>query len=82
MRAVAGLPSTKHDISGSAEKFSLDCFPVPHGQSMALMLNVHGEFVEYPAEGLRSFDRTFILLPAPEGSRYVKFYKILYHLSY
>ncbi|KAF5367071.1 hypothetical protein D9758_003930 [Tetrapyrgos nigripes] len=53
VKCVEALPMTRHDISGPPEKF----------------LSVHGEFVELPMEGLRSFDRTFILIPAPEGSR-------------
>lgn len=78
--AIAGLPVTKHDISGPPEKFSIDCFPVPHGQDMALMLTVHGEFVEYPMQGLRSFDRIFFLLPAPPGSMYVSSLSEIMHL--
>ncbi|KAJ7589478.1 hypothetical protein C8J56DRAFT_938690 [Mycena floridula] len=68
VNAVLGLPSTRHDLSGPAEMFCLDCFPVVHGQQMALMVTVHGQFVELPAEGIRSFDRTFIIVPAPDGS--------------
>ncbi|KAJ3995862.1 hypothetical protein F5050DRAFT_1799946 [Lentinula boryana] len=66
---VSTLPITKHDISGPPEKFCVDCFPVAHGGMMGLLVMVHGEFTELPAEGLRSFDRTFVLVPAPEGSR-------------
>ncbi|KAJ4480005.1 hypothetical protein J3R30DRAFT_3701151 [Lentinula aciculospora] len=66
---VSTLPTTKHDISGPPEKFCVDCFPVAHGGLMGLLVMVHGEFTELPAEGLRSFDRTFVLVPAPEGSR-------------
>ncbi|KAJ3867011.1 hypothetical protein EV359DRAFT_35403 [Lentinula novae-zelandiae] len=66
---VSTLPSTKHDISGPAEKFCVDCFPVAQGGMMGLLVMVHGEFTELPAEGLRSFDRTFVLIPAPEASR-------------
>ncbi|KAJ3758994.1 hypothetical protein EV360DRAFT_42749 [Lentinula raphanica] len=66
---VSTLPITKHDISGPPENFCVDCFPVAHGGMMGLLVMVHGEFTELPAEGLRSFDRTFVLVPAPEGSR-------------
>ena len=46
LKALTSLPSTSHDIGGPAEKFSLDSFPVPHGQSMGLLLTVHGQFTE------------------------------------
>jgi nuclear RNA export factor len=46
MKALTSLPRTGHDIGGPAEKFSLDSFPVPHGQSMGLLLTVHGQFTE------------------------------------
>ena len=46
MKALTSLPPTRHDIGGPAEKFSLDSFPVPHGQSMGLLLTVHGQFTE------------------------------------
>lgn len=46
VKVLANLPATKHDISGPPEKFCLDSFPVPHGQSMGLLLVVHGQFTE------------------------------------
>jgi len=69
VKALTALPATKHDISGPPEKFSLDSFPVVHGQGMGLLLSVHGQFTEVGTEGIRSFDRSFILMPAPDGSR-------------
>ncbi|KIK62433.1 hypothetical protein GYMLUDRAFT_41872 [Collybiopsis luxurians FD-317 M1] len=69
VKYISGLPNTKHDISGPPEKFCVDCFPVAHGGTMGLLVMVHGELTEFPAEGLRSFDRTFVLVPAPDGSR-------------
>ncbi|TFK27812.1 NTF2-like protein [Coprinopsis marcescibilis] len=68
VKAMKGLPNTRHDITGPPEKFSLDAFPVPIGQGMGLLVTLHGEFTEAGAEGLRSFDRTFVLALAPEGS--------------
>ncbi|KAK7461961.1 nuclear mRNA export, poly(A)+RNA binding protein, variant 2 [Stygiomarasmius scandens] len=68
VKFVEALPKTRHDITGPPEKFCVDCFPVVHAGMMGLLLTVHGEFVELPMEGVRSFDRTFILIPAPEGS--------------
>ncbi|KAF8813361.1 NTF2-like protein [Phlegmacium glaucopus] len=69
MKALTSLPPTRHDIGGPAEKFCLDSFPVPHGQSMGLLLTVHGQFTEVGTGGIRSFDRTFMLVPAPDTSR-------------
>jgi nuclear RNA export factor len=46
LKALTSLPLTSHDIGGPAEKFCLDSFPVPHGQSMGLLLTVHGQFTE------------------------------------
>jgi nuclear RNA export factor len=61
------LPGTKHDVSGPPEIFCVDAFPVMNGES--LLLTVHGQFSETASEGIRSFDRSFVLAPAPEGSR-------------
>lgn len=69
VQAMADLPSTKHDVAGSPEKFCIDAWPVTHGEGTALFMAVHGQFTELPTEGIRSFDRSFILAPAPEGSR-------------
>ncbi|PPQ83094.1 hypothetical protein CVT25_003798 [Psilocybe cyanescens] len=66
---LRSLPSTAHDIGGPPEKFCIDAFPVMHGQSMGLLLTVHGQFTELGTGGIRSFDRTFMLVPATEGSR-------------
>ncbi|KAF8333869.1 hypothetical protein F5887DRAFT_1063560 [Amanita rubescens] len=52
---------------GPAENFCVDAFPVLDGQR--LLINVHGQFTEVGTEGIRSFDRTFVLAIAPEGSR-------------
>ncbi len=45
LTAQAGLPETKHDVS-AGQKFVVDAFPVPHGQGNALLLTLHGEFME------------------------------------
>jgi len=69
VKALIDLPGTRHDIGGPPEKFCIDSFPVAHGGGMGLLLVVHGQFTEVGSEGIRSFDRSFILAPAPEGSR-------------
>lgn len=43
--AQAALPQTKHDVH-AVHKFVVDAFPVPHGQGNALLVTLHGEFME------------------------------------
>ncbi|KAL1937475.1 hypothetical protein VTO73DRAFT_13198 [Trametes versicolor] len=69
IRAIVDLPVTRHDVAGSPEKFSVDAFPVMQGERTNLLVTVHGQFSELPSEGIRSFDRSFVLAMAPEGSR-------------
>ncbi|KAG6808465.1 hypothetical protein H0H92_004034 [Tricholoma furcatifolium] len=69
VKALIALPATRHDISGPPDRFCLDSFPVVLGQGMGLLLTIHGQFTEVGSEGFRSFDRSMILMPAPEGSR-------------
>lgn len=67
VKAIINLPGTKHDLNGPPEHFCVDSFPVLDGQR--LLVNVHGQFTETGTEGIRSFDRSFVLAIAPEGSR-------------
>ncbi|KAG1733591.1 uncharacterized protein EDB91DRAFT_1148242 [Suillus paluster] len=69
IRAMSALPKTKHDVSGSPEKFCIDAWPVGQGENLKLFISLHGQFVEEPSQGIRSFDRAFVLAPAPAGSR-------------
>ncbi|EJD06393.1 NTF2-like protein [Fomitiporia mediterranea MF3/22] len=69
VKALLHLPVTRHDVSGAAEKFCIDAWPVGQGSAMMLFLCVHGEFAEEPSQGVRSFDRSFVLAPSPAGSR-------------
>lgn len=69
LSVMSSLPKTKHDIVGAAEKFCIDAWPITHEDRTTLFLSIHGQFVEEPVGGVRSFDRSFILIPAPEGSR-------------
>ncbi|TFK46129.1 NTF2-like protein [Heliocybe sulcata] len=69
VRAMCALPGSRHDVAGSPEKFCVDAWPVGEGAGMSLFTSVHGQFTEQPVGGERSFDRSFILAPAPEGSR-------------
>ncbi|KAK7032789.1 hypothetical protein R3P38DRAFT_2700120 [Favolaschia claudopus] len=63
IQALIKLPLTKHDI-GSEANFCVDAFLAGVG----LLVIVHGQFIEAPSQGMRSFDRTFMLAPAPENS--------------
>ncbi|EJF64631.1 NTF2-like protein [Dichomitus squalens LYAD-421 SS1] len=69
VRAMAALPPTRHEVAGSPEKFCVDAFPVQQGEQTNLLVTVHGQFAELPSEGIRSFDRSFVLALSPEGSR-------------
>jgi nuclear RNA export factor len=62
--SLTKLPSTVHDVAGAPEKFCVDAWPCGAGDTMTLFVNVHGQFKELPSEGVRSFDRSFILAPA------------------
>ncbi|THH09300.1 hypothetical protein EW145_g2122 [Phellinidium pouzarii] len=66
--AMSHLPKTHHEVAGAADKFCIDAWPVGQGAATMLFLCIHGEFTEEPSRGIRSFDRTFILAPAPPGS--------------
>jgi len=74
IQKLLSLPGTKHDIA-AVEKFVVDAWPVqgvlpgPADANTVLLITVHGQFEEEPSHGVRSFDRTFILAPSPEGSR-------------
>jgi len=65
LRSIQDLPITEHNISGAPETFCLDAWLT----GSSLFVTVHGQFTEKPVTGLRSFDRSFILAPALEGSR-------------
>ncbi|KAJ6468355.1 hypothetical protein C8R45DRAFT_1018431 [Mycena sanguinolenta] len=65
VQVLVKLPLTKHDILSAPEHFCVDSFLAGVG----LLVIVHGQFIEAPSQGVRSFDRTFMLAPAPEGSR-------------
>jgi len=46
VKVLVGLPPTRHEINGPPDKFCLNAFPVPHGQSMGLLVALHGQFTE------------------------------------
>ncbi|KDE09703.1 hypothetical protein MVLG_00106 [Microbotryum lychnidis-dioicae p1A1 Lamole] len=76
IRSLNSLPKTQHPLDDPT-KFVFDCFTLPAflrpsapgGEpETVIMACVHGEFTELPCNGVRSFDRTFILAPAPPSS--------------
>ncbi|GAA5922659.1 hypothetical protein JCM1841_006770 [Sporobolomyces salmonicolor] len=74
--SIVTLPKTKHPLEESS-KFVWDSWTMPNllaptvpggeGETVIYAV-VHGEFTEFPTKGVRSFDRTFILAPAPPNS--------------
>lgn len=46
IKAISELPSTRHDIAGSPEKFCVDAWPVVHGDTTNLFISLHGQFNE------------------------------------
>lgn len=76
MTSYQKLPMTRHPIAEPG-KFVFDAWqmegllapPAPGAPpATAMFATVHGQFTELPINGVRSFDRTFILAPAPPGS--------------
>mgnify|MGYP002713394476 FL=1 len=73
------LPVTAHPLHDSS-KFVVDAWLLPNVDVQAqtnamerpdalLFINVHGEFTEAPSQGIRSFDRVFMVAPAMPGSQ-------------
>lgn len=76
------LPKTTHPLH-DASKFVVDAWLLPNvdvkAQTSAserpdalLFINVHGEFTEAPSQGVRSFDRAFVVAPAAPTSEAVQ----------
>jgi len=74
VKVIVKLPKTKHGLE-EGEKFVVDAYTAPQvmpgqgNEGIVLFATVHGEFAEVPSNGIRSFDRTFVLAPVREGSR-------------
>jgi len=67
---ISTLPSTSHPLTEPG-RFIVDAMQQPNvlsDGSPTLLVTVHGELLEEPGKGKRSFDRTWILAPAPAGS--------------
>ncbi|ODQ67640.1 NTF2-like protein [Nadsonia fulvescens var. elongata DSM 6958] len=68
------LPATRHDITQS-EKFSIESWRISgirQPGDTAIVIVIHGEFNELQSKNtLRSFDRTFVLIPGANGSMVV-----------
>lgn len=67
------LPETKHDLT-DASKFSVDAWQTGSLlPAVCIYIMVHGEYEQAPVRGrgyTKSFDRSFIIAPAPPNSRY------------
>ena len=72
------LPRTTHPLNDPS-KFVVDAWVLPNVDVQAriapdncpdalLFICVHGEYAEAPSEGVRSFDRTFLVAPAMPGT--------------
>ena len=46
VQAMLQFPATIHDIGGPAENFCVDAMVVPHGNDPALLVTIHGQYVE------------------------------------
>lgn len=44
--AISSLPATRHEVTGAADKFCMDAWPVGQGAATMLFLCLHGEFSE------------------------------------
>lgn len=44
--AISKLPATRHEVSGAADKFCMDAWPIGQGAATMLFLCLHGEFAE------------------------------------
>ncbi|KAF4613655.1 hypothetical protein D9613_008114 [Agrocybe pediades] len=67
-RALAAFTRTDHNIQNPGDRFCVDAFPVPHGEGIGLLMTLHGDFKDVNSGRRLSFDRTFMLGPASEGS--------------
>jgi len=69
MQCFSMMPRTRHDTN-EGEKFVIDASSMDIGIGPTLHITVHGQYVEEPGmvDGIRSFDRTMILVPAPPDS--------------
>lgn len=67
------LPPTEHDLK-SPEKFAVDVWSVKDIRAVgdqAIMIFVHGEFVQLNNRAVHSFDRSLVVLPGPNGNMIV-----------
>lgn len=69
MKIFSEIPKTAHPLAADPSKklFVIDTFQFGTDANASLLINLHGEFVD--SKGKKSFDRTFILRPALQGSK-------------
>ncbi|KAJ2614125.1 nuclear mRNA export, poly(A)+RNA binding protein [Coemansia sp. RSA 1365] len=73
VQTLLQLPATQHPVQDS-QRFSFDAWQTdvdgagePQTQAVVTVV-IHGEFTEQPSQNVISFDRVFVLAPAPPGS--------------
>lgn len=67
---LSTLPASHHQL----EHFTVDSYMLPPVGTLQIMaVNVHGHFWEVETGVNRSFDRSFLLTPAPPGSRALQY---------
>lgn len=67
--AFAALPASRHDLANAAA-FAIDAWKVSDVRAFgdtAIIISVHGEFVETAKNEPRSFDRCLVVLPGPSS---------------
>ncbi|KAJ2806905.1 nuclear mRNA export, poly(A)+RNA binding protein [Coemansia guatemalensis] len=73
VQTLLQLPATQHPVQ-DAQRFSFDAWQTDVDgagelQTQAVItVVIHGEFTEQPSQNVISFDRVFVLAPAPPGS--------------
>lgn len=75
-RAFQRIPPTKHNLVSNPQQFSIDVWRtqgVRAPNDTGVVISIHGEYSEQTdrATAQRSFDRTFIVIPGPQGSMIV-----------
>ncbi|KAJ2451951.1 nuclear mRNA export, poly(A)+RNA binding protein [Coemansia sp. RSA 2336] len=69
VQTIAQLPPTFHPVQ-DAQRFSFDAWRIDVNGTLqgVAAVTVHGEFTEQQSRNVVSFDRSFMLAPAPPGS--------------
>jgi nuclear RNA export factor len=71
MKCFNALPKTKHPLDEPPEKkkFLVESVTIQGGPTISILIMIHGEFTDIERKSKRSFDRSFVIVPALPGSR-------------